>query len=54
VIGFLVPGTPLHILSGPVSGPIRYDTADTGDWYYVQAEDTLYAGWLWAGRIAFD
>lgn len=54
VIGFLTPGTALQLLSGPVEGPIRYDTTDTGDWYYVQAEGSLYAGWLWAGRIAFE
>lgn len=42
-------GARLTVISGPVRGPIRYDTADQGDWYYVTWGEIT--GWVWAGRI---
>ena len=45
-------GETVTILSGPVSGPIRIDTDDRGDWYYVAVGDAT--GWIWAGRLSFN
>jgi hypothetical protein len=46
-------GTPLQIIAGPVSGPIRYDTDSTGDWYQVSLNGTVL-GWVWAERLSFN
>lgn len=52
VVAFLDAGTPLNVLAGPVTGPIRYDTDDMGEWYYVRSGDGWWAGWLWVARMA--
>jgi len=46
-------GISLQIIAGPVSGPIRYDTDATGDWYQVSLNGTVL-GWVWVDRLAFD
>ncbi len=45
-------GLHVTILTGPVLGPIRYDTADLGEWYYVQPEGGFMPGWMWAERLS--
>lgn len=52
IVAYLDTGVSLHVLAGPVSGPIRYDTDAQGDWYYVLPANGPFAGWIWAGRMA--
>src|SRR5690606_7513026 len=49
------PGTQLIVLAGPVSGPIRFDTADTGNWFQVRAVNVAggATGWVWENRLRF-
>ena len=47
-------GLRVTILTGPVMGPIRYDTADLGEWYYVLPDGGFLPGWIWAGRLVLD
>ena len=43
------------ILNGPVQGLVQtFPDEVLGDWYYVQPEGSLYAGWLWSARIAWE
>jgi hypothetical protein len=51
---YLPAGIRVTILTGPVTGPIRYDTSDLGEWYYVQPEGGFLPGWIWAGRLAWE
>jgi hypothetical protein len=51
---YLPAGLRVTILTGPVLGPIRYDTFDLGEWYYVQPEGGYLPGWIWAGRLIWD
>ena len=50
VIAALPEGLPVVLQSGPISGPIRYDTNDVGDWYLVSWGAGL-TGWVWSGRL---
>lgn len=52
LIAFVNPGSEVLILQGPVNGPIRFDTIDTGDWYFVEVG--TMRGWIWEGRLALD
>lgn len=52
IVAYLDAGDSLHVLAGPVSGPIRYDIDAQGEWYYVRPADGPFAGWIWAGRMA--
>jgi hypothetical protein len=51
---YLPDGIRVTILTGPVTGPIRYDTTDLGEWYYVQPEGGFLPGWIWAERLAWE
>jgi hypothetical protein len=39
------------VLDGPAPGPIRFDTAEQGDWLQVRVRDTNETGWVWAERL---
>lgn len=45
-------GTELQAVHGPVPGPIRYDSDEIGDWYYVSGRS--YRGWIWGGYLLFE
>jgi hypothetical protein len=52
-------GTALQVLYGPVSGPIRYDSDEPGDWYYVVSSGdgsgfSAQRGWIWGGYLQFE
>lgn len=53
-IASLAEGSEVRILGGPVVGPIRYDTPDTGNWYLIAQNATGITGWVWRERLAFD
>jgi hypothetical protein len=53
-IASLVEGSAVRILGGPVTGPIRYDTTDTGNWYRIAQDATGITGWVWRERLIFD
>lgn len=50
VLTALEPNTPVMVLSGPVQGPISYQSMLTGDWYQVRSGNTT--GWVWAERLS--
>lgn len=51
LIGFINPGSSVRVLEGRVVGPIRFDTTDTGNWYFVEVGTVR--GWMWEGRLNF-
>lgn len=50
----LAEGLSLPVIAGPVRGPVRFDTADRGDWYQVRLPSTGNTGWVWAERLSFE
>jgi hypothetical protein len=49
----LPPNATVQILAGPVSGPVRLDTDEVGNWYKVRYTATNVTGWIWDRRLTF-
>ncbi|MCB8966826.1 MAG: serine/threonine-protein kinase [Ardenticatenaceae bacterium] len=51
IVASLAEGAELTINDGPVTGPIRLDTDDQGQWWLVTAVAGGDIGWIWQERL---